>query len=636
MKSISIYFLLLTVLMLSAVDLLFAEKKSYPKYKDHTPLFKELQKLRSYCIKLDSDSCLFKLNALKPAVEAENIPTTTLMWEAVEAEYYFHMDEFQKSLDLLFPLYEKAKEQDDNFHIIRFAMYIGDCYRYMDNQYLALKYYNESMEQQQEPYSKIYFMVGDRIASLYLYIAEYEPSIELYERLMEEVKDYDDTMSLRNMTNNLSRAYSLKGDYEKGLELALLTKELTYSSSKARPMLKRFSDLLLAVSYRENKRYQEAIDLLEVILSDKKLNAYTETPYFAYFQLMDCYQQLGQKEKAKKYYKIGREYADAREAAGKGLENSYELLCDYHKSNGNYKAALDAHKKYLEYQLELETGEKVRQTLMLRNEFEVKLKQSEINELAQKNKANDLSIRQRNILISSLICLFLLASLIMYLIFKQRNLRVDTEHQLLEQKLLRSQMNPHFIFNTVSVIQSLILANENKRAAKYLTKFSRLMRVILENSAEKFVSLRSELDAIEDYVDLQLIRFNEAFEFELQLDPSIDTEDILVPPMLIQPFVENAIEHGIRKVQNGKVVVRIFEQEGYLYCEVDDNGIGLHASQSLHMTKKKSLSTQITKERLSHFGRETGLPVQLEINDNQLRGEAGTSVSIRLPYKSTV
>ncbi len=192
---------------------------------------------------------------------------------------------------------------------------------------------------------------------------------------------------------------------------------------------------------------------------------------------------------------------------------------------------------------------------------------------------------QRIVLLFVILSLLVIIASILLSLFNNKKkskaekdkIKAEKEKILVEQRLLRAQMNPHFIFNSIAVIQSFILQNENKIAAKYLKKFSHLLRLILENSNEKWVSLDSELKAIEDYIDMQLIRFDHSFDYQVNIESKLDKSAIKIPPMLIQPFVENAIEHGIRNIKNGHVSLKIYQNDNHLFCEIEDNGLGLNA-----------------------------------------------------------
>ncbi len=203
----------------------------------------------------------------------------------------------------------------------------------------------------------------------------------------------------------------------------------------------------------------------------------------------------------------------------------------------------------------------------------------------------------------------------------------------LEQRLLRSQMDPHFIFNTLSVLQSLIRSNDNEKSVKYLNQFARLLRVSLENSREAFVPLGQEIEALENYLSLQAMRFEGVFEYRVERYEGLDEDEIMIPPMLIQPFVENAIQHGIQNLQEkGELLVRFSKDDGLIHCLIEDNGHGIRKTVS-NNTGKQSLSTHITRERLNILSRRTGRTANLEIHNKEEEGKGrGTIIKIAIPF----
>jgi ligand-binding sensor domain-containing protein len=175
-----------------------------------------------------------------------------------------------------------------------------------------------------------------------------------------------------------------------------------------------------------------------------------------------------------------------------------------------------------------------------------------------------------------------------------------------ELKALRAQMNPHFMFNAINSIQNFVLKNDSRSAQKYLTKFARLIRFVLENSKHEAVELRKEIEAIELYVELECLRMSFGFEYEISVDDSLPEAGILIPPMLIQPYVENAILHGINPLteKKGQLFIKFFKQDSVLKCVIDDNGIG--RTQAQEIKKKKELSHQsmgmeVTQDRINKF-----------------------------------
>ncbi|WP_315821060.1 sensor histidine kinase [Paraflavitalea speifideaquila] len=144
----------------------------------------------------------------------------------------------------------------------------------------------------------------------------------------------------------------------------------------------------------------------------------------------------------------------------------------------------------------------------------------------------------------------------------------------LEMRALRAQMNPHFIFNVLSSIQYYILYNDSISAQNYLSKFARLIRITLDNSRVTFVSLEKELTLLRLYLDLENLRFEEKFMYEIDVDAGINQNDVLIPNLLLQPYVENAIKHGFRGRLGSFLSVRLWPSQGKIVCTITDNGIG--------------------------------------------------------------
>ena len=214
----------------------------------------------------------------------------------------------------------------------------------------------------------------------------------------------------------------------------------------------------------------------------------------------------------------------------------------------------------------------------------------------------------------------------------------------LRQKVLRSQMNPHFIFNSLNAIQSYVLKNDSAHAVKYLNSFARLIRMILESSRYDYISLDKEVNILRYYLELQQLRFGDKFSYSLDVDENIETEMILIPAMLAQPFIENAIEHGLQHVEtDGLVKISFVKATDSIIFKVSDNGIGREKSKLINKQKlddRESLSTTLFKERLLTLNRYSGQKITYNIID--LKDDAGnakgTLVIINLPiiYQSNI
>lgn len=205
----------------------------------------------------------------------------------------------------------------------------------------------------------------------------------------------------------------------------------------------------------------------------------------------------------------------------------------------------------------------------------------------------------------------------------------------LEMKALRSQMNPHFIFNSLNSVQKYIWENRQEDASEYLTKFARLIRLVLANSLQSLISLSEELDALRIYVELECRRNNQKFSYNITLASSFNTDQVRIPPLLLQPYAENAIWHGLSpKDTLGTLNIIIDVKGNKLLCIIEDDGIGRKKAQELkqYKTFAGSLGMNISSQRIAWLENETGLPASVEVVDKYSDGTAtGTRVSITLP-----
>ncbi len=221
----------------------------------------------------------------------------------------------------------------------------------------------------------------------------------------------------------------------------------------------------------------------------------------------------------------------------------------------------------------------------------------------------------------------------------QRRNKIQRDMELLEQKALLAQMNPHFIFNALNSIQSFLLYNENELAEKYLLKLSKLIRLTLTNSRETEITIQKEIDSLEMYLELEQMRFKNRFEFQFEISLSKEELNKFVPPMLIQPFAENAIIHGFKGLEQGGEINLNFKQvdNNRLLVEIIDNGMGYHKSkENSQKTDHKSYSTQITSERLNLFKEryQSEFDFSIENREDENGNLTGTKVTISIPIFS--
>ncbi len=217
----------------------------------------------------------------------------------------------------------------------------------------------------------------------------------------------------------------------------------------------------------------------------------------------------------------------------------------------------------------------------------------------------------------------------------QETLRMENEMLNLEQKALRLQMNPHFIFNCLNTIQAMIVKKDNKTARYFLSKFSKLMRKTLDNSRETFISLDDEIESLENYLSIERLCSENHFEYSINVSGDVESDFIQIPPMLIQPFAENAVVHGVSHLVKGGLIGIDFSVEGNLLtCTIKDNGIGREKAKKYNNkegVEHKSTALIVTQERMELMSKDNHTS-ELRIED-VLDGDgncAGTSIILKL------
>jgi tetratricopeptide (TPR) repeat protein len=249
-----------------------------------------------------------------------------------------------------------------------------------------------------------------------------------------------------------------------------------------------------------------------------------------------------------------------------------------------------------------------------------------------------------NLLLMGLI-LVVVTSFFLILYFRQRHEKkravekVETIHQMaeLEMQSLRSQLNPHFMFNSLNSIQTLILKEDTDKSHSYLSRFARLLRMLLENADKPFIPLRMEIDFLQLYLGLESLRVPD-MQYAISTDPALNTEQTLIPNMFLQPYVENAIWHGLsHKETDKKLQIRISWENGIVNYEIEDNGVGRKKSEelkSLFRKQHQSKGMELLNKRINLLNTEYGSTIQTEISDVIRNNEvAGTLVTIKIPVK---
>jgi len=294
---------------------------------------------------------------------------------------------------------------------------------------------------------------------------------------------------------------------------------------------------------------------------------------------------------------------------------------------GNSGKAFELMQEVSDFQKENFETENTQAIAEMNSLYQLQAKDRSIQSLSKNIKINELELQQNKLwlVITSLLALLLITFIVFfYYTLRQRKTRQEKEKILQQQKLLRTQMEPHFIFNTLAALQSFVRFDQKEKAIKYLNQFGRLLRNSLELSRENLVPLGEEMEALNNYLSLQQMRFEDAFTYEIIRPEGNDTCSIMIPPMLVQPYVENAILHGIDLGDNsGHIKVQFFVKDLILQAEITDSGKNETDSK---VKTHRSLAGIISNERLKLLGKNGSIET--------IKNDIGTTVVLNIPINN--
>ncbi|MGF7139202.1 tetratricopeptide repeat-containing sensor histidine kinase [Roseimarinus sediminis] len=313
----------------------------------------------------------------------------------------------------------------------------------------------------------------------------------------------------------------------------------------------------------------------------------------------------------------------------------YQRLSEVALAEADYLKAYHFLKESKELNDSVFSAEKHRQLEEIRAQYDSEKKEAENVQLLFENENQKLILQRNRFIFYLVVAVILLVLLFMYLQFKRR--RAEDQLQVVEneQKLLRSQMNPHFIFNAVTAIQNYILSHSAREAINYLGGFAALMRQIIDGSSKELIDLESEKQLIENYLRLQQLRYPGKFTSRIIIDEQLVPDEVKIPPMLSQPFIENAIEHGFKSIDyEGKIEISYLLKGKNLHIAISDNGSGIKENNDQKALHHKGFAIEATKARLKNLSKKMKGSYQLKVSNlNDISPEQhGTLIEFSIPY----
>ncbi|PTM00078.1 MAG: sensor histidine kinase [Bacteroidetes bacterium] len=534
-------------------------------------------------------------------ISIQNVETAAVRLKLAKA--YFSNGDFQKSI----LTYENLNEKDlSNYQKTTLYEGIGDAYLNIENIPKAIASYEE----------------GLKVANKHL--------------IAPKVTD---------LNSKIAQAYNIQGEKSKAKNYFSNSLNLAKNENKRRAVEEQIK---VAEFNSDNADYEseivlrkEAIKGIMDIEKDSIIpNESSITSQKQNYKIGNAYLLQNDFANAIPYYEKSREEADKKNDLVVGKDATRKLSEALIKTGdteegiamiNNYENIVDA--LYAKKEQEISQAARFsrniaeQQNRITSLESDRELSKSKYELTQERYKSQQLIIYS---LIGGLI-LLLITAYFLFKYIKQQKLA----NNLLALKSLRSQMNPHFIFNALNSVNSFIATNDERTANKYLSDFSQLMRSVLENSEEDFIPLKKEIELLDLYTKLEHFRFQDKFDYSIDVDETIDVEDFQIPPMLLQPYIENAVWHGLRyKSEKGHLNIAIRpKSKGEITITISDDGIGRERSKALkteNQKKQNSKGMNNIKKRVAILNEMYKDKVDVTIEDFQQLGDAGTQVVVTL------
>lgn len=470
---------------------------------------------------------------------------------------------------------------------------------------------------------------------------KYETAIEYYEQAGKLLKEIGDQSRLAVVLNNIGEVYTDLKQYEKALENFRRSLEISKESQASKGIMNSYNNI--ADIYALLNKPDKSVDFYEKSLKIGVELGDLSSITYSYLKIGEVYLGLSDFDKAKPCLLKGLKKAKELNSL-KLLKDACYYTSKLYSSTGDHKKALDLYVKYEQYKDSLFNKDSRKELARLQTEYETVKKEREIDLLTKDMEIKTLELeKQKNQKITIILLSGFLLAIILLLYtryrFRQKNMQGELllKNLEIEQRLLRSQMSPHFIFNSLNSISSYIGQNQTGEARQFLAKFSRLIRYILENSRKSMVTIDEEVSTLRLNLELEQMRFDHKFDFDIKVSGEIDAENTYIPPLLIQPFVENAIIHGVSALDERGYIKILFSKQGeHVKCIITDNGIGRMKSKLLkEKTNHHSLGLQVTEERIEILRKNYHTDVKLEITDliDQKGNSGGTKVELIIPFE---
>jgi tetratricopeptide (TPR) repeat protein len=524
----------------------------------------------------------------------------------IQAEIYDFFGQVELSVAKNLISLQLAEEVQNVYLMAKFSREIGQSQTTILNLDDAEYYFNRSLNYAERirDYRQMALALTN-LAQVQLNRKQYNLATDNSQKSIKYLTKLNDVNGLGETHNILGLILKDQKEYDlavSSFNKALICYESTINKDKIAGVYHNVGTVL-----QKQKKYSGALNQLNRSIAIREKFGSKNQIYNTYRVIAEVYKEINDKDESLKYMELYLDYLDSNttiQAATKIAELSESYRSEQRERRIKSQA---------------DSIERARQDVYV---SQTKLENSDLR--------NNL---QRYIIIAFLI-IVVLAGIIIFYRWNQTKIKQERKEAEMSQTLLRAQMNPHFVFNAMSVIQSYIYENDIENSTKFLVNFSRLMRLILENSPKEFIPIRTEVEILNKYLETQKLRFEDRFQFFIEMADDLTDEFAIIPPMITQPFIENSIEHGqLHTIEGGFIRIRFAKEKGMLNITIEDNGIGRSSSrQNKKSSAHKSMAMEITRERIDNLNSKYRTEGFMHVEDFDDESKTGTRVLIALPY----
>jgi len=540
------------------------------------------------------------------------------------------------------------------FHLLYDESFLSGCLinkanleLFQKNYEKAISYYKKALQIAEQNNDTIFVTkVYSNLSRCYYYMNDYDKAKTITEKAIQRFINYHDSISLANSYNNYGAILDKLNNKQAAIQAYYNAKRIYKRLNQTTKLVSTYNNL--GNVYKDIKQYDSALYYMQKALEIKRKGKNIKSICISLGNLSELWIELKKLDNAEI---LAKQMLILADSIGDKTQQMYahSYLANIYKHKSNYLLAFKHFEQYFGLYDSINNVDYKERIDKMIVQLELKSKDYLIEKLFKEQKMKDIELKARATELNNktlwtyfylyIIFILILIILLAYFIIKnklsQKQSILEKQMMVYRMQALSHQINPHFIFNILNTIQYNVNKQENELTNFYITHLSKLLRIVLDNSNFQLISLLAEIESLKLYLELEQMRLNNKFNYNIIKKSDFDLMQYKLPPLILQPFVENSIWHGIMNIEDenykGEIEIIFYEKNNYLQCEIIDNGIGISRTKDLN--KHISHGLEITKKRIETFNKLYKSNINFTISnlENHPRFSTGTIVVIKIP-----